>query len=270
MPESSQPTPEIYAMFANELADASGEVIRPWFRHPLNVEAKADGSPVTVADRTAEATMRELIASRFPDHGVIGEEWGSERDGAEWVWVIDPIDGTGAFVSGQPTFGTLIALVHKGLPVLGVIDQPISGERWTGITFPEGPRETRFGLHIVHSSSTTELHVATGYATAPDMFAGPDQAAWQRLAGSLGRVRYGIDCYAYGLLAMGCIDVVAEASLRPWDYLALPPIVCGAGGVITDWSEQAIRLGSGERVVATATAELHQAALRRLNDGATR
>ena len=270
MPNRHQPTPELFAAFANELADASGAAIRPWFRRPIAVDAKTDGSPVTEADRSAEAAIRERIADRFPDHGVVGEEWGSERDQAEWVWVLDPIDGTGAFISGLPTFGTLIALLLEGEPVLGVIDQPISGERWTGITFPDGPAQTRFGVHIVHSSSTTELSESTGYATTPDMFEGSERSDWTRLARSLMRVRYGIDCYAYGLLAMGCIDLVAEASLRAWDYLALPPIIRGSGGVMTDWSGEPLRLGSGSRVVATATAGLHQAALAQLNERATR
>ena len=261
---------ETYTTFAHELADASGAAIRPWFRRPLDVDAKADGSPVTAADRSAESAIRDLISARFPGHGVIGEEWGSEREGAEWVWVIDPIDGTGAFVAGLPTFGTLIALLRAGEPVLGVLDQPISGERWIGTAFPGLPAETRFGVHIVHSSSTTELHNSVGYATTPDMFAGEERAAWERLSRSLRRARYGIDCYAYGLLALGYIDVIAEASLRPWDYLALPPIIGGAGGVMTDWSGVPLRLGSGSRVVATATAGLHKAALECLNEQATR
>lgn len=261
---------EIYRNFAHELADASGEAIRPWFRRPFDVDAKADGSPVTVADRSAESAIRDLISARFPDHGVIGEEWGTDRDGAEWVWVIDPIDGTGAFVAGLPTFGTLIALLRDGTPVLGVLDQPISGERWIGTAFPGLPAETRFGVHIVHSSSTTELQQSVGYATTPDMFTGEERAAWGRLSGALRRARYGIDCYAYGLLALGHIDLVAEASLRPWDYLALPPIVSGAGGVMTDWSGAALGLGSGSRVVAAATGGLHRAALDCLNRRATR
>ena len=261
---------ETYRDFAHELADAAGAEIRPWFRRSFDVDAKADGSPVTIADRSAESAIRDLISARFPDHGMIGEEWGTERDGAEWVWVIDPIDGTGAFVAGLPTFGTLIALLRSGVPVLGVLDQPISGERWIGTTFPGLPAETRFGVHIVHSSSTTELRESVGYATTPDMFTGEERTAWERLSGSLRRARYGIDCYAYGLLALGCVDLVAEASLRAWDYLALPPIIAGAGGVMTDWSGAPLRLGSGSRVVAAATTELHRAALECLDQRATR
>ncbi len=270
MTTPAQSPTQTYTAFANELADASGDAIRPWFRRPLEVDSKADGSPVTKADRAAETAIRERIADRFPDHGVIGEEFGSESDAAEWVWVIDPIDGTGAFVSGLPTFGTLIALLCAGEPVLGMIDQPITRERWTGVAFPDQPARTRFGLHIVHSSSTTELHRSAGYATTPDMFEGAERAAWERLSGSLGRVRYGIDCYAYGLLAMGWIDLVAESSLRPWDYLALPPIVSGAGGIMTDWEGRALRLGSGAQVLAAATEALHGAALALLNGRPTR
>ena len=264
MPDPRELVAEMYLQFAQELADVSGDAIRPWFRSRLDVQRKGDGSPVTEADRSAEAAIRERIADHFSNHGVIGEEFGSERADAEWVWVIDPIDGTGAFVAGLPTFGTLIGLMHEGAPLLGVLDQPILNDRWCGVNYPEVMRRATHNSHVVHTSSTTSLESSIGFATTPDMFEGADKQAWSALSTSFERVRYGADCYAYGLLASGFVDVVCEASLKSWDYLALAPIVLGAGGQMTDWEGKTLTLGSMDRVVATATPQLHRAALERL------
>ena len=264
MPDPRELTAEMYLRFAEELADASGDAIRPWFRSELEVERKGDGSPVTQADRAAETAIRERIADQFPLHGVIGEEFGSERSEAEWVWVIDPIDGTGAFVSGLPTFGTLIALVHEGTPVVGLLDQPILRERWSGLCFPDVRARTTHDSHIVHTSSTTNLDTSIGFATDPTMFTGSARSAWNALSSSFERVRYGVDCYAYGLLASGFVDIVCEASLKSWDYLALAPIVRGAGGRMTDWDGSDLTLESGDRVLAAANMRLHRAAISRL------
>ena len=264
MPDPGELVAETYLQFAGELADASGEAIRPWFRSAVQVERKGDGSPVTQADRAAETAIRERIGSRFPNHGIVGEEFGVDRADAEWVWVIDPIDGTGAFISGLPTFGTLIGLVRNGVPVLGVLDQPISRERWTGLDFPRlSPRATHNSL-IVNTSTTTELEDSIGFASDPTMFSGTECDAWSALSSSLYRTRYGIDCYAYGLLASGFVDIVCEASLKLWDYLPLVPIVRGAGGQMTDWDGEPITLASKGRVLASASRGLHLAALDRL------
>ncbi len=257
---------DAYLQFAGELADAAGEAIRPWFRSHLQVERKGDGSPVTQADRAAETAIRERICSRFPHHGIVGEEFGAARTDAEWVWVIDPIDGTGAFISGLPTFGTLIGLVWNGVPVLGVLDQPISAERWTGLDFPDISPQTTHNSNVVQTSSTTDLGDSIGFASNPAMFKGPERDAWDRLASSLYRARYGIDCYAYGLLASGFADIVCEASLKAWDYMALVPIVRGAGGQITDWNGGSLTLASQGRVLASASPGLHRAALDRLRE----
>lgn len=264
MPDPRELVAETYLDFAQQLADAAGEAIRPWFRSRLDVQRKGDGSPVTQADRAAEGAIRERIADLYPDHGVLGEEFGSERADAEWVWVIDPIDGTSAFVSGLPTFGTLIALVHEAKPVLGVLDQPISRERWCGLCFTDVRSRTTQNSHVVHTSSTSDLRSAIGFATDPTMFSGSAKGGWQRLSSTLDRVRYGVDCYAYGLLASGYVDIVCEASLKSWDYLALAPIVRGAGGRMTDWSGSDLTLTSGDRVVAAATQRLHRAAITQL------
>ncbi len=265
MPDPRELVAEMNLQFAEQLADAAGDAIRPWFRRQIDVERKEDGSPVTRADRAAETAIRERIADRFPTHGIVGEEFGADGADSEWVWVIDPIDGTGAFISGQPTFGVLIGLLRDGLPVLGVLDQPILNERWSGLVEPGVVRRTTHNSHVVHTSSTADLRESIGFATTPDMFIDADHRAWRRLSATLERVRYGVDCYAYGLLASGFVDIVCEASLKPWDYLALVPIVQGAGGQMADWEGEPLRLGSGDRVLASANATLHVAAQERLS-----
>ena len=232
-------------------------MIRSYFRQPVAVDDKPDNSPVTVADRAAEAAMRQLIAARFPEHGIIGEEFGPAREDAEFVWVLDPIDGTKSFISGVPLFGTLIALARRGRPILGVIDQPISGERWVGAS---GRQSTLQG-RAIRCRPCLALKSATLFATTPEMFAGADRDAFSRLAGAVKLVRFGADCYAYGLLAAGFIDLVAEASLKPYDFCAMAPIVEGAGGVATDWRGEPLGLDSDGRVLIAGDAEAHHAAL---------
>ncbi len=270
MPDPRDVVANIYLDFIHQLADAAAEAIRPHFRSPLRVDAKADGSPVTRADKDAEQAIRERIADRFPNHGVVGEEWGAERTDAEWLWIIDPIDGTGAFISGLPTFGTLIGLLHEGRPLLGLLNQPISNERWIGLNWPGLKPQTTLNTQLIHTSSTADLHSAIGFATSPEQFRGPQNDAWQRLSGQLERARYGVDCYAYGLLAAGYVDLVAEASLKPWDCLPLVPIVTAAGGTISDWTGNPLGLENADRVLAAATRALHSAAIAALAEPPTR
>ena len=251
--------PELIA-FANRLADAGGEVIRRFFRRPIEVDRKIDESPVTVADREAERAMRTLIEAAFPDHGIVGEEFGETRAGAELVWVLDPIDGTRSFIAGQPLFGTLIALVRDGTPVLGVIDAPIMGERWIGAagrpsTLNEAPIRVRPCPNLEH---------AVLYAPAHECFAGADRDAFVRLRESAAMTMYGDDCYAYALLATGYVDLVVENDMQPHDFLALAPVIEGAGGVITDWRGAALTLSSDGRVLAAGDGAAHSAALARL------
>jgi len=197
--------------------------------------------------------MRRLIEARFPRHGVIGEEYGRDRDDAEFVWVLDPIDGTKSFISGVPLFGTLIALTRNGRPVLGVIDQPISRERWIGA---HGAPTTMNG-RPVRTRSIGSLSAATLFATTPDMFKGRDAAAFVRAAAAAKLVRYGADCYAYGLVALGCIDAVVEAELKPYDFAAMVPIVEGAGGVATDWAGRSLDIRSDGRVAVAGDRSVH-------------
>jgi len=246
-----------YLALATQLADAAGTAIRPHFRAKLAVEDKPDLSPVTIADRAAEAAMRRLILESFPDHGIIGEEFGAERADAEFVWVLDPIDGTKSFISGVPLFGTLIALAHGGRPIVGVIDQPISRERWVGAS----GRPTLFNGAPTRSRPCAALAAATVFSTSPDMFRGADAAAHARVAAAAKLQRWGADCYAYGLLALGLIDIVIEASLKPYDFAAMLPIVAGAGGIASDWQGQELTLESDGRVLVAGDPRAHQQAL---------
>jgi inositol-phosphate phosphatase/L-galactose 1-phosphate phosphatase/histidinol-phosphatase len=252
---------DAFVSLAAELADAAGTVIRPYFRTVLTVDDKADLSPVTAADRAAEQTMRQMIATRFPEHGIIGEEYGRERDDAEFVWVLDPIDGTKSFISGMPLFGTLIALARHGKPILGIIDQPISRERWIGVA----GRSTTHNGHPVRCRPCPGIAAATVFATTPEMFEGADAASFSRVAGAAKLVRYGADCYAYGLVALGFVDVVIEASLNPYDFSAMLPIIEGAGGIATDWQGALLDLSSDGRVLIAGDRRTHSDALALLN-----
>lgn len=237
---------------ADRLADTAGAIIRRYFRRRIAVVQKSDNTPVTIADRAAERAMRRLIAAQFPEHGVLGEEYGPLRADADYVWVLDPIDGTKSFVSGIPLFGTLIALAYRGRPILGVIDQPILKERWIGAA----GRKTTLNGKRVKSRAGVALGEATLYATAPDMFAPREATRFRRLARQVKRTRFGADCYAYAMLASGFIDLVVEADLKPYDFCALAPVIEGAGGAMTDWQGKPLGLAADGRVVAAGDAAL--------------
>jgi histidinol phosphatase-like enzyme (inositol monophosphatase family) len=247
---------------AHTLADAAGVAQRRYFRTPVSVETKADESPVTIADREAEAAMRELIARRAPGHGVLGEEYGAHGLDAELVWVLDPIDGTKSFITGRPLFGTLIALLRGGVPVLGLIDQAILGERWVGRA---GEASTHNGRPI-RVRPCPAIGEAVLFVTSPRMFGtGAMRAAYQRVEDRVRLPMFGGDCYAYGLLAMGFADLVVEADLEPYDFLALVPVIEGAGGRVSDWRGRPLGLGSDGRVLAAGDARTHAAAMQLLN-----
>ncbi len=231
---------------AQRLAEAAGAAIRPWFRRPFLVETKEDFSPVTAADREAEAAIRALLDQYRPDDGVIGEEYGDDRPDAERVWVLDPIDGTRAFVSGRPLFGTLIALMEQGKPVLGIIDQCIIGDRWMA-----GPGQpTVFNGGRAHVRRCDHLSQARIGTTSPQAFAPQDFTAFERARRAAGDTLYGGDCHNYGLVASGHLDAVVEAGLKLHDWAALVPIITGAGGVMTDWQGAPLTMASDGRVIA--------------------
>lgn len=265
MPIASAETPldPAFIQLAHDLAEVSAAVIRPLFRKPIAVDDKADASPVTEADRGAEAVMRALIGRTFPDHGIIGEEYGRENVEADYVWVLDPIDGTGAFITGKPSFGTLIGLCRKGVPILGLINQPVINERWIG---GQG-HPTTFNGAPVRCRPCPALDKAALYTTAVELFSRPEDAtAFERLRAKAKLRRYGCDCYAYGLVALGFADVVCEAGLKIYDYAALAPVILGAGGIMTDWEGAPLTLASGDRVLASGDLETHAQALALLTD----
>ncbi len=240
---------------ACRLADAVRPILRGYYRQELLIDGKPDQSPVTRADRESEAALRSILSREVPGHGIIGEEQGSEKSEADYVWIIDPLDGTRAFVSGKPQFGCLIALAHKGQPIVGVIDMPILEERWVGVlgvgtTLNGAPQRTR---HAV------ELSEALMGCTSLEMFSEPDsQATFEKIRQQVRDCNFGGDCYNYGVLASGFLDIVVETSLKPWDYAALVPIILAAGGAITDWQGQPLGLESKGDVVASSDAALHR------------
>ena len=246
---------------AGELADLARPITLSRFRQPLDIDVKDDASPVTAADREAERALRARIGERFPDHGILGEEFGAENTVAEFVWALDPIDGTKSFITGSPLFGTLIALLRNGLPVLGVIDMPALDERWTGC---EG-MATTFNGEAVRTRPCASLEEAWLLATSPQMFE-EHFPAFERVRGRCRHAIYGKDCYAYGLLASGNCDLVIEASLGIYDYCALVPVVTGAGGSMTDWRGEPLGLQSDGRVVAAGDPALGDAARQLLLD----
>ncbi|MSO65322.1 MAG: histidinol-phosphatase [Alphaproteobacteria bacterium] len=248
-------SPEFVA-FAHRLADASAGPIRRHFRTPFVVDAKSDNSPVTIADREAETAIRRLIEATFPDHGIIGEEFAPTRPHARHVWVLDPIDGTRAFVAGKPLFGTLIALLEEDEPILGVIDQPVLGERWIGA---HGSVTTLNGAPV-RTRSAKGLDRALLSTTSPEMFVGADAEAFERLRRQVGQNHWGGDAYAYGLLASGFIDVIVEAQLKLHDFAALAPVIEGAGGLIRDWRGDPLTRDSNGYVLAVGDPSLLAAA----------
>jgi histidinol-phosphatase len=223
---------------AEAAADEAGRVIRPLFRCSAGnlpqADLKSDDSPVTIADRGAEQAMRRVLSGYFPEHGILGEEFGLDRPRARLRWVLDPIDGTRAFITGRPTFGTLIALMDGETPLLGVIDQPVTGERWVGAvdrtTLFKGPLGGKPGSRPCSDLAQAELSCTSPAMLEPDSLPG-----WQSLADAVRRVSWGGDCYAYGLLSLGQIDIVAEGDMKVWDWAALVPVIEGAGGRVTDW-----------------------------------
>ncbi len=264
---SESPCPEAFVTLAERLADAAGEIARGYFRQPIEIERKDDETPVTIADREAETAMRALIAENFPDHGVVGEEYGSDRAAADYVWVLDPIDGTKRFLSGHVQFGALVALLHAGAPLLGVIDMPVLGERWIGATGRPTTHRDRDGTRPARVRPCAALAEATLFSTTPQMFPGADFEAFERVRKQVRQPMYGGECYAYGLLALGFVDLVIEATMGAYDYLPLVAVVENAGGTITDWAGRPLTLESDGRVLAAGDTRAHTAALALLNAG---
>ena len=249
-----------FAAFVDELAEVSGGAILPFFRTSLSIENKAGQTgfdPVTAADRAAEAAMRGLIRRSFPDHGIIGEEFGGEAIDAEYVWVLDPIDGTKSFISGMPAWGTLIGLTHFGAPAFGMMHQPFTGERFTGdggAARYRGPA----GDRVLQTRRCDALKDAVLFTTSPRLMKEGDRHAFANIEEAVRLSRYGGDCYAYCMLAAGHVDLVIETELKPHDIIPLIPIITGAGGVVTTWEGTAPE--GGGRIIAAADERVHAAA----------
>jgi len=250
-----------FAAFVDELATVAGEAIRPFFRTTLGVEDKGRSGifdPVTAADRAAEQAMRTLIRKAFPQHGIVGEEFGDENPGASYIWVLDPIDGTKSFISGMPAWGTLIGLLKDGLPVYGMMHQPFIGERFTG----DG-RSARYrgpaGERRLGARACAGLTDATLFTTSPLLMSEQERGSFEKVQAKARLSRYGGDCYAYCMIAAGFVDLVIETNLKPHDIVPLIPIIEGAGGIVTNWSGKSAR--SGGRIVAAGDARVHAEAL---------
>jgi myo-inositol-1(or 4)-monophosphatase len=253
-----------FSSFVDQLASVSGDTILPFFRTALAIENKQPGGfdPVTAADRAAESAMRALIRKTFPGHGIIGEEHGAERTDAEYVWVLDPIDGTKSFITGMLAWGTLIGLMRFGEPVFGMIHQPFTRERFTGdggaarYRGPAGNRE----LRVRPCASLGDAILTT---TSPLLMNEADRASFKRVEKAVKTSRYGGDCYAYCMLAAGLIDLVIETEIKPYDIVAVIPVVTGAGGIVTTWENGPAQAGG--RVIVAGDARVHAAALKLLN-----
>ncbi len=249
-----------FTSFVDKLAAASGDIILPFFRTALAVENKlARGfDPVTAADRAAEDAMRSMIRQSFPEHGILGEEYGSEHTDAEYVWVLDPIDGTKSFISGMVAWGTLIGLMRFGEPVYGMMHQPFTRERFTGdsgAAHYRGPAGTR-DLHVRKCAALSD---AVLFTTSPLLMTPDDRASFVKVENKVKLSRYGGDCYAYCMLAAGQIDLVIETEIKPHDIVPLIPIIVGAGGIVTTWENGAPQAGG--RIVAAGDARTHAAAM---------
>jgi myo-inositol-1(or 4)-monophosphatase len=249
-----------FAVFVDELATVSGDAILPFFRTSLGVENKSafGFDPVTAADRAAESAMRSMIRENFPEHGIVGEEFGPENPDAEYIWVLDPIDGTKSFIAGMPAWGTLIALTRGGKPVYGMMHQPFTREHFTGdgaVARYRGPA----GSRDLRVRSCASIEEALLFTTSPLLLHGADRAAFDRVEAKAQLSRYGGDCYAYCMLAAGHVDLVIETDLKPYDIMALIPIIEGAGGIVTTWEGASVEAGG--RVLAAGDKRVHAAAL---------
>ncbi|MCW9036134.1 MAG: histidinol-phosphatase [Rhodospirillales bacterium] len=251
---NTQICPKEFVDLALRLAEVARPIAQKYFRSNVAIDDKDDASPVTIADREIEAAMRKLIEAIFPDHGIFGEEYGKTNENAEFVWVLDPIDGTKSFITGKPLFGTLISLTENRKPILGIIDQAINDELWLGAK----GLPTMFNGKPATTRSCKALGDAYMYSTSPDLFDREDgtYADFENLRQKTKHTLYGGDCYAYGLVASGHADIVCETGLNAYDFCALIPVVEGAGGSFTDWDGRPLTVDSAGDALALGDASL--------------
>ena len=243
-----------FVNFANMLADESAQIISKYFRKKININNKKDDSPVTIADQNTELKIRELISQKYPSHGILGEEYGNTQLKSEFVWVIDPIDGTRSFIAGHKDFGTLIALLHNNKPVLGIINCPAHKERWVGIK----NEKTRLNNQVIKTSDVQKIEDAYLF-TSGIYFNEPIlKKGYQSIRDKSKYFRLGGDCYMYGMLASGLIDIVIEDTLKAHDYMALVNVIEGAGGKITDKFGNDVTIESDGSLIASSSSEIHK------------
>ena len=240
--------------FANLLADESEKIIKEYFRKPRLVNDKEDQSPVTIADKNTELKIRELIEKKYPNHGILGEEFEKKDTDSEYLWVIDPIDGTRSFIAGHKDFGTLIALLYNNKPIIGIINCPIHDERWVGL---KGHQTTLNGKNIKTSDIKS---LEKSYLCTSGLYFDNEEFrnSFKKLVNKTKYHRFGGDCYMYGMVASGLIEIVVEDTLKAHDYMALIPILKGAGGEVTDKYGKEVNINSDGSIVASANQELHK------------
>ena len=260
MPYKSQL--EEFTYFANLLADESSKITLKYFRQTFVTENKSDNTPVTIADKNVELKIRELINITYPKHGIIGEEFDNINPDSEFQWVIDPIDGTMSFVAGHKDFGTLIALLHNNKPILGIIDCPAHKERWIGIQ----NQQTTLNCKDVNTSDVKNIYDSYAFTSGLYFEDNIFRSGFNKIIKKTKYYRLGGDCYMYGMLATGLIDIVIEDTLKIWDYMALIPVIEGAGGVVTDKYNKKITVDSDGSIIATANSKLHDEVFQILNN----
>ena len=248
--------------FANYLADEVEPIIKKYFRTKLTIDDKEDESPITMADKKTELKIRELIEKKYPDHGILGEEFEDKNINSEYLWVIDPIDGTRSFIAGHKDFGTLISLLHNKKPIIGIINCPMHSERWVGV---DGKKTLMNGSEVNTSSI---INLDKSYLNTTGLYFDHDdhfKRGYNEIIKQVRHFRFGGDCYMYGLIASGFVEIVLENTLKPHDYMALIPIIKGAGGEISDKLGNPITLQSDGSVVASANKKLHTQVIEIIN-----
>lgn len=251
-----------FATFFNQAADAARTIALKYFRQEMAVSDKEDSSPVTEADREIERKLRALIGKSFAGHGIIGEEYGEENPGAEFVWVIDPIDGTKSFITGRPQFGTIIGLLHEGRPAVGLIDQAFTRERWFGVA-DQFARHNGKPIRVAPPRTLKDARLCTGPFS---MFGDGHLENYMTLCRAVKCAQFNGECYAYGLLATGWFDVVIERHLQIYDVAGVVPIVSGAGGFAGDWALNPVTLDFGGSIVAASSRDLAMEAVRAFDE----
>ena len=252
-----------FLKFANKFTEKSGEILRNYYFNDFNIFQKTDGSHVTNVDKEIETMFREDLKKQYPEHGVIGEEFGGTKEKNEFVWVIDPLDGTHSFISGKPLFGTLLCCLQNEEPVIGVIDIPILNQRWHGGKKLGVKLNNNNCSYIENNKNFNQLIISS---TSFLMFGEKQQNVIKKIYSSVMFPVFGTDCYGYGLLISGKIDLIIEASMKPWDYIAQVPLINEVGGQITDWKGNKLNLNSDGKVLASTNKEHHKRILELLKD----